>query len=339
MMPPHPRTLAAVAAALLCAAGLTACGAKKEVLTTKAPLQRVDLLLDYLPNADHAPIYAAQAIGAFREAGLDVRIHTPSDPAAPLKLVQAGKADIAISYEPEVLLARDKGARIAAVGALVQRPLTSLISLKRTFKTVADLRGKTIGTAGIPYQSAYLKTILAQAGVPASTVKEVSVGFDLVPAMLSGKVDATLGAFFNVEGVQLQRKGKHPRIVRVDQAGVPTYQELVFVANFDTLRHRGTVLRRFMQAVSRGTRALEKDPAVGVDALVEADSTLNRAETTAQVRTTLPAFLPTDTGRPWGFMNSDAWESFGRWMLAQKLITKLPSPVSLTNEYLPGRGI
>ena len=86
-------------------------------------------MLDYFPNADHAGIYAAQASGEYERAGLDVKIVAPPDPAAPLKLLQAGRADLAISYEPEVLLARDQGADVVAVGALVQKPLTSLMSI------------------------------------------------------------------------------------------------------------------------------------------------------------------------------------------------------------------
>jgi putative hydroxymethylpyrimidine transport system substrate-binding protein len=326
-------------AAVLAAGALSACGAKKDVVTTQGALQRVDLLLDYLPNADHAPIYAAQAIGAFRQEGLDVRIHTPSDPSSPLKLVATGKADIAISYEPEVLLARDKGARIASIGALVQQPLTSIISLGGKVRTAADLRGKTVGTAGIPYQSAYLKTILARAGVPSGSVKEVNVGFNLVPAMLSKRVDATLGAYWNYEAVQLQLAHRSPTVIRMDKVGVPTYQELVFVANFDDLHNRGTMLRRFLQAVSRGARAVRRDPSVGVDALLKASPDLKRPLQQAAVKATLPAFFPAAKGFPWGYQNADEWRAYGQWMLDHKLVKRLPAPVSLTNEFLPGRGI
>ena len=113
---------------------------------------------------------------------------------------------MAISYEPELLLARDQGLKLVSIGALVQRPLTSIIALPpATVKKVADLAGKTVGTAGIPYQAAELKTAVQGAGVNPSSVKEVNVGFNLVPAMLSGKVAATLGGFWNYEAIQLQR--------------------------------------------------------------------------------------------------------------------------------------
>jgi putative hydroxymethylpyrimidine transport system substrate-binding protein len=341
LRPARGRPAAAVVAALLGALTLSACGAKKDTTTTSGPLERVDLVLDYLPNADHAPIYAAQATGAFKAAGLDVRIRVPSDPAAPLKLVAAGKADIAISYEPELLLARDKGLRVASVGALVQKPLTSIMSLDGRVKTPKDLKGVKVGTAGIPYQSAYLKTIAKEAAVDPASVHEVNVGFNLVPAMLSKKVDATLGAFWNVEGVQLRRQHKRPTIIRMEQAGVPTYQELVLVAGTDRLREKGqgSLVRRFVQAVARGAKAVKADPNVGVDALVKANPDLDRPLQVEQVNATLPVFFPENPAFPWGYQNADEWKAYGQWMLDNGLVKRLPTPTSLTNEFLPGRGI
>jgi putative hydroxymethylpyrimidine transport system substrate-binding protein len=335
------RRRACLAITVLAVLTLSACGSKKDVTTTGGGLQRVDLVLDYLPNADHAPIYAAQASGAFKAAGLDVRIQTPSDPAAPLKLVAAGRADIAISYEPELLLARDKGAHLASIGALVQKPLTSIISLDGKVKTPKDLKGTKVGTAGIPYQSAYLKTIAKDASVDPSSFHEINVGFNLVPSMLSKKVDATLGAFWNVEGVQLQREHKKPTIIRMEQAGVPTYQELVFVADNDRLQQKGVgdVMRRFLQAVSRGAKAVKADPNVGADALVKADANLDRGFALATVKATLPVFFPENTAFPWGYQNADEWRAYGQWMVDNDLLKAIPTPTSLTNEFLPGRGI
>jgi putative hydroxymethylpyrimidine transport system substrate-binding protein len=333
------RLTAAVAALLCCAVALGACGAKKDTTTTGGPVDHIDLMLDYLPNADHAAIYAAQAIGAFRGERLDVTIHTPTDPATPLKLVAAGRADLAISYEPELMLARDKGARLASIAALVQKPLTSIISTNAKVKTPADLKDKRVGTAGIPYQSAYLKTIAHEAGVDPASVHEINVGFNLVQAMLSKKVDATLGAFWNVEAVQLRREHKHPTVIRMEQAGVPTYDELIFVARQDELRNRGAVMRRFLQAVSRGAKAVRANPAAGVDPLVKANPDLDRGLQLASVKATLPVMFPSDSRFPWGFQNADEWRAYGQWMVNNGLLKRLPTPTSMTNEFLPGRGI
>jgi putative hydroxymethylpyrimidine transport system substrate-binding protein len=202
-----------------------------------------------------------------------------------------------------------------------------------------DLAGKRVGTAGIPYQSAYLKTILAKAG--AGGAKETNVGFNLVPAMVSKKVDATLGAFWNVEGVDLQRRGAKPVIMRMEQLGVPTYDELILVARLKDLNAAGSSrLRRFLQATAAGHRLLQDDPNVGVDALLKAEPTLDRAQETAQIKATLPAFFPADKSRPWGYQEAAEWALYERWMRENKLLTRPPSEAPpLTNEFLPGESV
>ena len=330
-----------IAAALLLAA-LSGCGEKAEP-TGGSPARQepFTVMLDYFPNADHAGIFAAKAAGLYEKAGLDVKIQTPPDPSAPLKLLRAGKADVAISYEPELLLARDAGAdTLVAVGALVQVPLTSVMALPAArVKSARDLAGKRVGTSGIPYQSAYLKTILDKAGVDPGSVKETNVGFDLVRPLITKRVDATLGAFWNIEGIQLARAHKDPHIIRIEKAGVPTYNELVLVARASDLRRRGELYRAFMQALARGHRAVQRDPQVGVDALLNADKDLKRGDTEAQVRATLPTFFPTGKNKPFGYMDPRQWRAYGDWMERNKLLTRPASPRALTNEFLPGEGL
>jgi putative hydroxymethylpyrimidine transport system substrate-binding protein len=339
------RRLLPLAFLLTCAALLGACGEKPEPgggTPRGGAGEPLRLMLDYFPNADHAGIYAARATGAYERAGLDVEIIPPPDPSAPLKLLLAGKADVAISYEPELLLARDKGARLVAVGALVQKPLTSLMALgKAGIRTPQDLRGKRVGTAGIPYQSAYLETILEAAGVDPGSVRETNVGFNLVPAMLSGKVDATLGAFWNYEGTDLQRRGRDPVIQRMERLGVPTYDELVFVARrADLDQDFGARLRRFMQATARGHAALKDDPAAALDGLLEADKGLDRGLQEAVVKATLPVFFPSDPERPFGYQDPVEWQRYADWMLERGLITRRQSAAqAATNEFLAGEGL
>jgi len=334
------RALPAVLAVVL-AAGLAACGERKEPAAGTPASQPVNLVLDFFPNADHAGIYAAIGTGEFRKAGLDVHPRTPSDPAAPLKLLAAGRADLAISYEPELLLARAKGAKLVSIGALVQKPLTSLISLgPHAIKEPGQLEDKKIGTAGIPYQDAYLKTIIAKAGIDAGRVKSINVGFNLVPALVSKKVDAVLGMFWNVEGVQLARRHKDPRILRMEQIGVPTYNELIVVAREQDVRSRGALLRRFMRALARGHQHLRADVSAGVDPLVKANPDLDRKLQTAQVKATLPVFFPADKTRPFGFQDPDQWQRYATWMADNGLIPSTDTAQrAFTNEFLPGEGI
>jgi putative hydroxymethylpyrimidine transport system substrate-binding protein len=333
-----------VRAALLALLALlvVGCGEKDESGAGGTPhkTQKFNIVLDYFPNADHAGIYAAQAAGDYKRAGLDVEIKPPPDPSSPLKLLQSGQADLAISYEPELLLARDKGADLVSVGALMQKPLTTLMSL-RDIERPQDLVGKRVGTAGLPYQSAYLQTILRNAGVDPETVKETNVGFNLVPAMLSDKVDATLGAFWNYEGEDLQRRGRHPKILRMERFGVPTYDELVLVARRKDLDEKGaSKLRRFLHATARGHQRLRANPEIGVSALLKVDPGLERGLQTAVVSATLPVFFPADRDKPFGWQDPKEWDAYGRWMYDNKLLKRQPDASSaLTNEFLPGEGL
>jgi putative hydroxymethylpyrimidine transport system substrate-binding protein len=335
---------AAVLALLALALGLAACGEKSE--DESAALEPFTLTLDFYPNPDHAGIYMAQRLGYFEEAGLEVTIQTPSDPAAPIKQVAAGRTDLAISYEPEVVLANEKGLDVVAVAALVDTPLTSLIWLKSAkIGGIRDLRGKTVATAGIPYQDAYLKTILARAGMTPSDVKTVNVGYGLLPAIVGGRAAAMLGGFRNVEGVDLRLRGKAPVVKPVDQLGVPTYDELVLVAQRESLEADPEAIRLFLAALARGTTAAVADPAETTAALTEANPDLDPRLTKAEVAATLPLLKPPrraeeggSEGPLYGEMQPAEWERFGLWMRDNGLITSRPVPSELlSNEYLPGR--
>lgn len=328
------RRFAPALCVLVVLAVLAGCGEKVDVLRPKTDRQ-FQLMLDYFPNADHAPIYAAQARGYFKDAGLDLKIRQPSDPSAPIKQVAAGRVDLAVSYEPELLRARSNGLHVVAVGALVRGPLTSLISLpKAKIDGPKDLKGKTVGTAGIDYQHAYLQTILDQANVAQSSVKERNVGFNLVPALVSGKVDAILGGFWNYEGIDLQQRGKKPRVIRMNDAGVPDYDELVFVTNADALDREGPLIRRFMAALRRGEIALRDNPATGVNALVTANRDLDPKLQSAAVKATLPFFAPPH-GKPYGWQDPRKWSDFAQWMQDHNLI-KSGAQGASTNRFLPG---
>ena len=334
------RAVAAAIAAAALALALAACGEKQEQVTASSAKRPLTVMLDYLPNPDHVGLYAALRDGAFADANLDVEVEVPSDPAQPLKLVQSRRVDVAISYEPELLIARDQGAPLVAFAAIAQRPLTSLMTLdRRRIRDVRDLRGGRVGTAGIPYQSAYLRTILERAGVPRDAVEETSVGFNLTPAMLSRRVDATLGAFWNVEGVQLQRRGRNPRIFRMEELGVPTYDELILVAHKEVVGERGDAIRAFVQALARGYEAARADPEAAVDALVAANPDLDRDFALASVKASLPVFFPEDEARPFGWLEPREWDAYGAWMLEQGLISRRPlaGATAITNEFLAGQ--
>ncbi len=335
----RPPRILALALAIVLALALAACGEKSEDGGGEA--QALDLTLDFYPNPDHAGIYMAEKLGYFEEAGLDVKIQTPADPAAPIKLLAAGETDLAISYEPEVALAHEKGLDVVAIGALVNRPLTSMIWLRKSgVKGVADLKGKTVATAGIPYQDAFLATILGRVGLKPSDVKSVNVGFGLLPALVSGSAQAMLGGFLNVEGVDLRQRGKDPVVTPVDQLGVPTYDELVLVANRDSLEADPQKFRLFLAALERGTDVAVAQPNAATKAVLEANNDLEPKLTEAEVKATLPLLGARVPGRPYGYLDPEEWSTFTAWMRDNGLIETLPEPSELiSNDYLPGAEI
>ena len=327
---------AALALTIAVALVVAGCGEKSEN-TGAEQVQPFSLELDWLVNPDHAGIYEALDGGYFKEAGLDVQPQVPSDPSAPIKLVAAGRVDLAVSYEPEVLLAHDQGLPVKAVAALAPEPLTSLIWLQDSgIKSVKDLRGKTIATAGIPYQDAYLKTILDRAGLTGD-VSEVNVQEGLLPAILSGRADAILGGFRNIEGVDLQERGKNPTILPVNRLGIPPYDELVLVANSDTLGDSSDEIRRFLGALERGTDAAAKDPAGATKAILDAGHGLDPKLTRAEIDKTLPLLLPNGGTGPYGYMDPKEWESFAQFFGDNGVIKEVPAVDDvLTNDLLPG---
>lgn len=344
-MPPHdglrPRSLEAraarltVAIAAALALGLAACGEKDEKLAVSAQPEPLDLVLDFYVNPDHAGLYTGLEHGYFEHAGLDVTPRVPSDPSAPLREVAAGRADLAISYEPELLLAREQGLDVVAVAALVDEPLTSLISLPAAaIATPADLRGKTVATAGIAYQTDFMETILATAGLSSSDVTQVEVGFNLLPALLGGQADAILGGFRNIEGVDLAQRGAAPSVLPVNQLGVPNYDELVLVAKGSRVEDDPEELRLFIAALAKGTKDAIADPQAATDAILAAGEGLNPALTRAEVDATLPLLAPTP-GEPYGRLDAEEWALFASWMAGSGLIAEVPDASEvLTNELL-----
>ncbi len=328
---------ALIAVAIAVAVVAAGCGEKQESRTGDS--EQLTLALDFYVNPDHAGIYTALARGYFDEAGLEVEPQVPSDPSAPIRQVAAGRADLAISYEPEVLLAQDQGLPVIAVAALVPHPLTSLISLPEAgIANAADLEGKTIATAGIPYQADYLETILDGEGLSLDDVDQKDVGFNLLPAVLSGSADAMLGGFLNVEGVDLEERGLNPRVVPVDELGIPTYDELVLVASSERVGDDPEAIRLFIAALERGTRTAVRDPAGATEAVLAAADGLEPKLTRAEIDRTLPLLLPEKASQPFGYMNAKEWEAFAGFFADRGLISTRPTASEMfTDELLPGQ--
>jgi putative hydroxymethylpyrimidine transport system substrate-binding protein len=299
--------------------------------------QKVTLMLDWTPNPDHVGFYDARDTGLFGRAGLDVAIRVPSDPTAPLKLVGAGRSDLAVSYEQELFFAAAKKLPVVAVAAVVPQPLNSFMAIEPQIRSLRDLEGRTIGITGVPSDYATLDTALASAGLTRKNVKVVTVGYNLLPALLAHRVDAVLGVYRNVEGIQLELRGLKPTIIPVDRAGVPSYDELVLVANKTRLRsdpaYRSEV-KRFVGAFLAGTADARNHPSRALAILnkVTASST-----TFLGLATPATLRLLTTPGGV-GCLNVRDWQRFGRWMHARGLVNQpIPAASVLETSFLPPR--
>jgi putative hydroxymethylpyrimidine transport system substrate-binding protein len=299
--------------------------------------QKVTLTLDWTPNPDHVGFYDAQSTGLFAKAGLDVTIRAPSDPTATLKLVAVGQSDLAVSYEQEIFFAAARKLPVVAVAAVVPQPLNSIIAIDARIRSVRDLKGRTVGITGVPSDYAALDTALASAGLTRKDVHIVSVGYNLLPALLAHKVDAVIGVYRNVEGIQLKERGLAPTIIPLDRAGIPSYDELVLVANaqrlHDDAAYRSTV-RRFVGAFLAGTADARQHPqrALAILKKVTASGAGFLARAT-------PATLALLAGRDGiGCMRSAEWQRFGDWMHARGLLKNpIPAATVMSTSFLPRR--
>ena len=335
---PAGKALAAIAAAAL-AVSLGGCGERRDGTGTPSR-QAVSVVLDVPANANHAGLLTAAGNGSFGKAGLAVSTTVARDPSRPLAMVAAGEADFAVSHAPELLIARAGGEELVAVAAIVQRPLTSLMATGDRPVDPRKLEGARIGTGGLAFQDAFLDEILSSAGVDTSKVEVSDVGYDFKKAMASRKVDATLGAYWNIEGVELRQGRRGARVLPVYREGVPPYDELVLVARESTVRGDGPLVRRFVQALQRGTEAARSDPGGAADAVRVASPQTSRREAQATVKATLPLLFPSDSRRPVGWMSPERWQALSDWMIRSDLLKPGSDPLAaLTNEFLPGEGV
>jgi len=272
------RRVAALLAAALLGAGLAACG---EGGAEPGAPEGATLVLDFQPNAVHSGIYAAQANGYFEDEDVDLTIREPSSTADSAKLLNSGRADLAVMDISDFGIAREHGFELAAIAAVVQRPLAAVIARDREeLHTPGDLAGKTIGVTGVPSDDAVLDTVLRSAGVDPSEVHPVTIGFNAVADLAAGKIDAAT-AFWNAEGIRLRQMGLAIREFRVDEFGAPRYPELLVVANADTAN--ASLATGFGKALERGYDALGRDPQGALNDLLDAVPGLDRSDQEAQL--------------------------------------------------------
>ncbi|MET0799927.1 MAG: ABC transporter substrate-binding protein [Actinomycetota bacterium] len=340
------RMLALVVAGMLL---LAACGSDAETpaetgtadggSSSAAAPATLNVALDWFPNPDHIALYYAQDNGLFEDQNLTVEFQTPSDVTAGLKLVATERFDLSIFYQQDMFYAAQEGLPVTAVGSLVPQPLNSLMALADSkVQGPETVAGATIGVAGLPFDDAILETIRQSQGLSEDDVKSVNVGFDLVPALLSKQVDAAIGTYFNIEGIHIESEtGQPPVIVKMEELGVPTYDELIVVANSERLQddaEYADAVSRFLAAMVEATTAAQADEAGSLESMKQ-NTEYTDEELEAMVSDTLP-LLSSPEGLETGCFSLENWGKFGDWMIANGMIDEDVDPATIaTNDYLP----
>jgi len=304
----------ALLAAALALAGVAGCGGSGA--EPGAP-KGATLVLDFVPNAVHTGIYAAQAEGFYREAGVDLKVQAPGESTDAPKLLGAGKVEFAILDIHDLGIAREKGIPLVGVMPIVQRPLAAVIArADGSVRSPRDLEGQRVGVSGLPSDEAVVDSEVEADGGDPAKVDEVTIGFTAVPSLAAGKVEAATG-FWNAEAVALREQGVPIRVFKVDRFGAPPYPELVLCTSEALLQSDPDLVDAVVAATRRGYEATEKDPEAALTDLLAANKSLglNRAEQEAQLKVLLPALHPKPFEMP-------VLEEWAAWDLRHHLLEK-----------------
>lgn len=283
--------------------------------------EKLTLLLDWFVNPDHAPLIIAKEKGFFKAAGLDVKLVAPSDPSMPPKLVAAGKADLAVSYQPQLHVQVSQGLPLIRIATLVSTPLNSLVVLKNgPIKSIKDLKGKKVGFSVGGFEDALLSAMLRKHGLSLKDLTLINVNFSLSPSIVSGKVDAVIGAFRNFELNQMDIINKPGRAFYPEEEGVPPYDELIVVAH--KTKVNDPRYRKFVDSMERAVQYLINHPKDSWAVFIRAHKNLNDELNKRAWRDTLPRFAL----RPAAFDRA-RYQRFAEFLKKQKLIKKI-RPIS-----------
>jgi putative hydroxymethylpyrimidine transport system substrate-binding protein len=278
-------------------------------------LRDIKVDLDGREGPQDAGILIAQERGYFRDAGLQVTIYKPATPSRPVQYVTKGLVELAVSHQPQVVLAHEKGVPVVTVGSVVSEPTAAMIWLpKSKIGSIRELKGKTIGFPGLSFQKAFLQSILARAGLTLADVRLKTVGYETMPALVSGRVDAVFGGAWNAEGVELEKRGLKPVITRVQSLGIPSYEELVLIVRRDRLAQDRQLIHDFISAMDRGMAAAIEDPQAATDAVAAEARIASSAIIEAEVEATLPLLSRS------GGMDASKEKRLVRWMHEEGMI-------------------
>ena len=302
-------------------------------------LRELTVVLDWYPNALHAFLYQAEQAGYFAEEGLTVNIQPPAGVNDAMSMVAAGRADIGLYYQQDVIQARvEQDVPVKSIAAVVQAPLNIILSLKdKDITEPADLVGKTVGYAGTELSEALVHSIMEHSGADASSVELVDVGFDLMSSMVTGNVDATIGCLVNHEVPQMEKEGFEVNYFFPDDFGVPQYYEGIFLASDEMIEQEPDVLAGFLRACEKGFRDFQTTTDAVLQVLLdnqdESNFPLDPGVEKQSCETLLPLMETADA--PFLSQTEQCWQENIDWMYDEGLISEKPdvSEVMATIEY------
>ncbi|MHA6484149.1 ABC transporter substrate-binding protein [Paenibacillus sp. strain BS8-2] len=288
--------------------------------TTDEPkLEDVTILLDWYPNAVHTFLYAAEEQGYFEEAGLRVKLQTPAGTNDAIKLVASGKADLALSYQMQVAISRAEDIPVVSLAAIVRHPLNRVFALESSgIQSPKDLVGQVVGYPSIPLDEAIVSTMVQADGGDASALQFQDIGWDLMPAITTGKVDAIVGGYVNHEKLLLEKEGAKLVTFDPSQFGVPDYYELVLIASEDGADKKADSYRKFIEAAAKGQKYTSEHPKEALQLLL--DKQTNEYPLDAVIeQQSLDILLPLmDAGNEsFGSQSLDSWQSVIEWLQVQ----------------------
>ena len=289
------------------------CGNEKEL----------SLALDWYPNSNHAGIYSAIDEGFFDEEGIKLSVYTPSDPTAIISSVASGRDDFGLSYHPDILQAQSAGLEIVSVLSISQHPLNSIMTLKKSsIKNPSDLRGKVVGYPGIPSNKAMLETVLSSQNININDVETVDVGFELVKALVSGSVDAIIGAYWTHESIVMELQGYDIEIMRLEEWGVPDYYELILITNKSFLEENKSDVKKVVNSFKKGYEFSIKNPQESITSLISiaGEEIVEEDVERAGVELLIPMWQSNNL--PFGHQDISKWEETYEWMYQNNFLEK-----------------
>lgn len=311
--------------AALLTALLMICGCSK---SAESDLREIDVVLDWYPNAIHAFIYTAIENGYYADEGLKVNIRFPSGVNDALSLVAAGRAEIGIYYQQDSIMARaNQSVPIKSIGTIVHSPLNVLLSLKeKGITSPRDLVGKRIGYAATELSEAVVRSMMENAGVDSSQIEMIDVGFDLMSAMTTGQVDATVGCLLNHEVPQLEKEGFEVNVVKLTDCGIPNYYEAVFLSSDKLIETDSEMLKKFLRASKKGFEDMKSDPEKSLEILLKNQSADSFPLTESVERESMALLLPLmeNSSCPFLSQNDEVWRENIDWLYSNGLISEKP---------------